>query len=336
MRKLPTVPSADELIDSAFRKASRVNVTARTKLDFVRATNVAKLQAIQDKVSDALGRVVKGFPNLTALAHFDQALIDLLCGLDRLRQSLGACDWCRGEVATLARRTIREIRRASRIPDIDELRRRAYGRISSVIHQIGGELRFLGEASRELSELPEVDPGQPTLVIAGSPNVGKSQLVERISSARPRIASYPFTTQEILVGHFALRHRRYQVIDTPGLLDRPLAERNPLERQAILALQHLGGAIIFLLDPTEGCGYTRASQEHLLAALQKDFSTHPWLLAENKADLEPDRKSKRRQISALTGQGVAELVHDAVELIEQGKSEPLKAPSELPGRRGTR
>jgi len=321
VRKLPNVPTADELVDSAFRKASRVDVTAKTKLEFVRATNIAKLQAIQDKVSESLGRVVRGFPNLSGLATFDQALTDLLCGLDRLRQSLGACDWCRGEVATIARRTIREIRRAPRMPDIDELRRRAYGRISSVIHQIGGELRFLGEAAQELSELPEVDPTVPTLVIAGSPNVGKSQLVERISSARPKIASYPFTTQEILVGHFALRHQRYQVIDTPGLLDRPLAERNPFERQAILALQHLGGAIIFLIDPTEGCGYTRASQEHLLAALQKDFSTHPWLIAENKADLEPNRRSKRRQISALTGQGVAELVHEAVELIRKNPSE---------------
>ena len=49
-----------------------------------------------------------------------------------------------------------------------------------------------------------------------------------------------------------MEHRgiRFQVIDTPGLLDRNPEERNTIELQAITALAYLNSAIIFILDPT--------------------------------------------------------------------------------------
>jgi nucleolar GTP-binding protein len=144
-------------------------------------------------------------------------------------------------------------------------------------------------------------------VIAGAPNVGKSLLVTRISTAKPKVAVYPFTTQEISVGTFQRRYIRYQVIDTPGLLDRDLSERNPMELRAILALRHLADMVVFMLDPTETCGYSFVQQEHLLASIQNEFPGIPLVVVENKVDLlRSDRN--RLKVSASTGKGVAELV----------------------------
>lgn len=53
---------------------------------------------------------------------------------------------------------------------------------------------------------------------------------------------------------------RWQVIDTPGILDRPLEERNIIEMQAITALAHLHCAVLYFIDISEQCGYTIAQQ----------------------------------------------------------------------------
>ncbi len=45
-----------------------------------------------------------------------------------------------------------------------------------------------------------------------------------------------------------------QVVDTPGLLDHPLEERNTIEMQAITALAHLRAAVLYILDLSEQCG----------------------------------------------------------------------------------
>jgi nucleolar GTP-binding protein len=50
------------------------------------------------------------------------------------------------------------------------------------------------------------------------------------------------------------------VLDTPGILDRPLEERNTIEMQSITALAHLRAAVLYLVDISEQCGYSIAQQ----------------------------------------------------------------------------
>jgi len=315
MFDIPTVLSADELLDKAFRKASRVDYEGRTRIDTVRESNIAKLKSVRDTIVDTLGRYVKAFPSIERQSPFYRELIDVTIGKDRLKKSLGALDWCRGNVARIAKDATRETSRAATISRIDDLRRSAYGRISSFVKQVRKELDFLAKARDTMKKFPAVNPDDPTIVIAGAPNVGKSQLVGAISSAKPKVAVYPFTTQEISVGTFMRKYVRYQVIDTPGLLDRPLDERNPIELRAILALKHLADVVVFMLDPTETCGYPMADQEHLLDAIKKEFSGIPVFEVENKADM-VTTGSGRTAISAQTGKGVQALVAVLVEALK--------------------
>ena len=105
-----------------------------------------------------------------------------------------------------------------------------------------------------MSRLPSIDPNARTLLICGFPNVGKSSFINKITRADVEVQPYAFTTKSLYVGHTDYKYLRWQVIDTPGILDHPLEERNTIEMQAITALAHLRAAVLYVIDPSEQCG----------------------------------------------------------------------------------
>lgn len=76
------------------------------------------------------------------------------------------------------------------------------------------------------------------------------------------------------------------MIDTPGLLDRPLEERNTIEMQAVTALAHLNACILYFIDISETCGYTIDSQVALYQSMKPLFASKPLGIVLTKIDLQ--------------------------------------------------
>lgn len=76
-----------------------------------------------------------------------------------------------------------------------------------------------------------------------------------------------------------------QVLDTPGILDRPLEERNTIEMQSITALAHLRAAVLYLVDVSEQCGYSIAQQATLFHSIKPLFANKPVMIVVNKTDV---------------------------------------------------
>ena len=164
--------------------------------------------------------------------------------------------------------------------------------------------------------------------MAGAPNVGKSALITALSSGEPEVASYPFTTKQLHLGHFEHRRRAYQMVDTPGLLDRPRVERNRIEMQAIAALEHTGDILLFLVDATEGSTSPLDEQEHLLSEVRQLMSERPMIVIHSKSDiLENPPEGAETLISAQTGEGLEELRSRLIETIGADEiTDPLTLP----------
>lgn len=96
--------------------------------------------------------------------------------------------------------------------------------------------------------------------VIGFPNVGKSSFINKITRADVEVQPYAFTTKSLYVGHTDYKYLRWQVIDTPGILDHSLEERNVIEMQAVTALAHLRACILYFLDLSEQCGHTLDEQ----------------------------------------------------------------------------
>jgi nucleolar GTP-binding protein len=101
------------------------------------------------------------------------------------------------------------------------------------------------------------------------------------------VQPYAFTTQSLYVGHTDYRYLRWQVIDTPGLLDRPLEERNVIEMQSITALAHLRCSVLYMLDISERCGTSIEDQCNLFKSIRPLFVNKQLIVIANKVDVQP-------------------------------------------------
>ena len=306
MFELPSILTAESLLDKAFGRAAKATATGPDRATRARNLAIARVRGAGQAIDSTLRGYVKGFPSLDRLPAFYRELVDVLLDVGRLKKHLAALDWAADKVREITRLYRGRIGRATG-SSIAELRREAYGRFSSIVKQIGPDLEALVDARKALRRVPEVDPSIPTIVVAGYPNVGKSSFVRAASTGRPKVADYPFTTKGVSLGHFDRGVHRYQILDTPGLLDRPMDQRNKMERQAIAALAHLANGVLFLLDPTETCGYPLDDQRRLLEEVRILFPGVPLVVAATKSDVE-GAPSNEIRVSAVTGAGVAEVL----------------------------
>ncbi|MDD1724908.1 MAG: 50S ribosome-binding GTPase [Methanospirillum sp.] len=277
--KIPTVPTADEVLDRAFRRAAKKIPEKKNK----KKANEEFVQAAYLSVHDKLVAVIQSFPNLSEEPQFYQDIVEIMWTTDRLKKSLGAAGWAARWAKDHRGGLAKDVRYASESNAL-AARKKAVARLASVVHQIEDDLLFLNEVRNVLRKLPVVEDVF-TIVVAGFPNVGKSSFIRRVSSAEPEIASYPFTTKGIIIGHCYAGRQKIQLIDTPGLLDRPGIERNAIERQALSAIVNIADILLFILDPSGHCGYPLDDQLNLLEEVQGIVSV-PVLIVANKCDVE--------------------------------------------------
>jgi nucleolar GTP-binding protein len=222
------------------------------------------VQTAADIIATEFQELISAWPSLDRSPLFDVAMIDACVGCDEYRKNLATLQWAAGQVQRIASQNAKKIIRTGRTDLMHEARREAYGRISSVMRQVGPSLAWLSEARETLKRLPKIDTVLPCVVVCGAPNVGKSAFIAALSTGKMEVNHYPFTTKQIHVGHFTHRRLQYQMVDTPGLLDRPMEQRNHIEMQAIAALEHIGSLVLFLVDESESCGTPYANNSTCL------------------------------------------------------------------------
>lgn len=160
--------------------------------------------------------------------------------------------------------------------------------------------------------------------LAGFPNSGKSTLISRMSNAHPKIANYPFTTKEPVLGIVEDEtEERFSIADIPGLikdshLGRGLGDKflRHIERTKVI-VQMIDMAGLDGRDPLED--YRVINDE--LKFYSREVFNKPRVLAANKMDLpqakdnllrfKKEVKKKIIPISAQESQGLEELL-DAI------------------------
>ncbi|PSQ46123.1 GTP-binding protein [Halobacteriales archaeon SW_6_65_15] len=275
---LPTTPTSEELIDQAFSRAARAG---RAKSGS--QAQQSMLQTASNVLSDNLGNVATEWPDFREVDPFYYELADAIVsgsertsgGVGELRQSLSEIQWASRKTKEIGREYQSKLTGDAETDR--KFRKQGFARLADVVEEVQDDLALVGEARNEIAE-------------------------------------YPFTTKGVRVGHFKRDRIRYQIVDTPGLLDRPEDERNDIENQAVSALTHLADAIVFVVDASGYCGYPLDAQLELRDALAERFGDVPVLTVCNKSDLSTDVEADA-YMSVENGENVESVLDAAVDAV---------------------
>jgi GTP-binding protein len=210
-----------------------------------------------------------------------------------------------------------------------------------------GNLHFKSSVNRAPRQFTRGEPGEQRMLemelrvladvgLLGMPNAGKSTLIRAVSSARPKVADYPFTTLHPNLGVVRVdESRSFVVADIPGLIEGA-AEGAGLGHQFLRHLQrtHL---LLHVVDmaPFDEDADPATEVKALANELKKydpKLARKPRWLVINKADLLEPKVARQRAaalvkklrwtkpwflVSAIKGEGTRELTYAVMEFLEE-------------------
>ena len=163
--------------------------------------------------------------------------------------------------------------------------------------------------------------------MVGFPNAGKSTLISAISKVKSKVASYPFTTKQPILGIVEQEDSKFVMADLPGLIEgahlgKGLGDRFLKHAERTKILVH----VIDMAGSEERDPYDDYKKiTHELEAYSDDLSIKSTMVVANKMDLPAAagnlKKFKRKfkgelfEVSALEKQGLEKLVDRIIEVL---------------------
>ncbi|KAI6021588.1 P-loop containing nucleoside triphosphate hydrolase protein [Pisolithus microcarpus] len=332
LKAISPVPTATDFLDIVLSRTQRKTPTVihkNFKISRIRSFYMRKVKFTQDSFDEKLGAILSEFPMLDVSVlltcpnfilndlsnrtciPFSPSLMNVLYDKNHYKLALGQLRTARHLIDQVAKDYVRLLKFGDSLYRCKQLKTAALGRMATVMRRQKDPLAYLEQVRQHISRLPAIDPNTRTLLICGYPNVGKSSFMNKVTRADVDVQPYAFTTKSLFVGHLDYKYLRWQVIDTPGILDHPLEDMNTIEMQSITALAHLKSCILYFMDLSEQCGYTVEAQPTLLVINKIDVT--------RLEDLAPDSMALEDvqcvQVSCYSEEGVMQLKNKACDAL---------------------
>ena len=144
MYRIPTILSADEILDKAFKKADKVKYDGRME------TSLDRINSFTDTISSTLMTYVKAFPSIDQMHPFYREILDINVGVGEVKRALSSIMWASHKVQEIASRERRRINKNNH----KAMRKKVYGRLSSVVKGVDVDLSILQMRERRSKGYP--------------------------------------------------------------------------------------------------------------------------------------------------------------------------------------
>ena len=289
--RIARLATAREIFDSCMRKSFKTTITADRKNALTRKKVIEseRIRLIEEGITGKIGDFVKDYPTIDTLPPFQKEMFKALVDVEKVRMALGHLRKTEKLIQKIKRECAKKIFLAKDSDNVFRARSQFIARTASVMERVEKSISEINAASVKLTEIPDLKDGCINVLLAGFPNVGKTTMLKRLTGSEAEIASYPFTTKRMNLGYFEKKYITFQVIDTPGLLDKSLTKMNNIERKTIVALKHAAHIVVFIIDPSGHSGFPLEEQFVLFGEMRKAFDKE-FIVAINKTDISTPEK----------------------------------------------
>ena len=325
----------EDIIDIVLSKTQRKTPTEihpNFQISRIRKFYMTKVKFTSQEFVERIDVILTDFPKLEDIHPFYSDLLNVLYDKDHYKLALGHLNLTKNKIIAIGKEYVKLLKYADSLYRAKMLKRAALGRMVTMVKKQKKALTYLEQVRQHMGRLPSIDPTTRTLLVCGYPNVGKSSFMNKVSRAEVEVQPYAFTTKALYVGHFDFNYLRWQVIDTPGILDHPLEDRNTIEMQSITALAHIRSCIMYFIDLSEQCGYSIKDQCNLFNSIKPLFANKPTMIVCSKSDLralsslEPEEMMYFKEaFEGYTIQSLSSMTEDNIIGVRNGACDMLLA-----------
>jgi nucleolar GTP-binding protein len=318
-RRISYISPISEIISVSFKKSSGIRRKSpkkrQTREETIAEAEKERMSVLAFEMTSRLDKIISQFPWIDDIHPFYYELCNLIGNVDKIRRVLGRLGGISQKIREMEREQLTKLSQTKHPLEMAKIRRETGGRFASLIKKAEGDVKYLIRIVKKLKTIPDFNVLLPTIVIAGAPNVGKSSLVREISSGIPEVGEYPFTTKEVFFGHREYNFIKIQIVDTPGILDKPIKERSVIERQSIATIRYVSDIIVFMFDISKDAAIPLEDQMNLIEEIANEFPDTPIIRVLNKIDLISENEQRdiskdlniEFQISLISKTGIIEL-----------------------------
>ena len=176
------VPNSKEILDIAFKKAMKSSAQVSKNAPILikaKKKERKRIQTATEEIIQRILKIIKSVPMIDELPDFYKELASILVDTENLKLTLGKLNGILPLLSRMEREHLKRLNSIETPGQGDQIRRSAFGRISSIIDKQNRNLEYLNEIRGKLREIPSLDYEMPCIVFAGYPNVGKSSLVKK-------------------------------------------------------------------------------------------------------------------------------------------------------------
>jgi nucleolar GTP-binding protein len=287
------------LLEKAFNNVDKVTVPYKKGQNYLNRKKMAKYHAFSNTITSKIDTFIKEFPSIDHMDPLYRSILEIEVGVDIVRNSLRRLSWLNKKIKLIGSETVKN----------KNFRLSSYfGRIKALINEYDSYFEVVNKAIAVFKQIPNISKKDPIVVVVGYPNVGKSMFIGKVSTTKPEVGDYAFTTKRLQLGHIVIKRGiKIQILDAPGIIDKVV--HNKLEDITFAAIANLSPIVLFILDPTGTCGWDIEEQERLLNYLKNRYNNIPFIEVESKSDLYK-RDNNRLKISSLKLEGLDKVVSE--------------------------
>ncbi|KAL0743859.1 hypothetical protein Bca4012_085372 [Brassica carinata] len=269
------VPIGNEFFDHLTTRSRSDN--KGFKLNRLRKLYTRQVAKTQLTFSDKLSTILRDFPHLDDIHPLYTDLLRFVFDKNCYTFSLGQVHTARRLIANIANDYLNLLEFVGSVKECKSLKASAVAGMFGVVNEITPGLAYLEQLRQHMVKLPLVDPNVATLLVAGYPHAEKACFVERVVGFVAKSVAFD-------VGCTDYGLVRCQVIDAPGVLDKPVFGDCNVVVDALA--RRLGDAIVlFFLDVSGSCGYSVADQVVFFHSVKEVFVDRPLLVVCDESDL---------------------------------------------------